>query len=308
MPDRVAIIGECMLELTHAPGGEHGSRLPMLMSYGGDTLNTAIYMARLGVAVDYVTALGDDKLSDWMIAEWRKEGVGGALVDQQANSVPGLYLIELDEQGERSFHYWRDSAPAKRLFDEQDKAASLFAKLGAYQWLCLSGISLAILSDAGRQHLFDGLVDYRRGGGKVVFDGNYRPSLWTNLKLAQQACETMYRLADIALPTLDDEQQLFGDVSANAVVERLTGWGVDEIVLKMGSQGCLLAHKGQHTTVQAHKVDVVDTTAAGDSFNAAYVAARMTDTTPAQAAAMGHQLASTVIQHRGAIIPASQMP
>ena len=64
----VASIGECMIELKQAGGGLYSR------GYGGDTLNTAVYLARLGVEVDYITALGDDPLSDEMIAGWAGGG------------------------------------------------------------------------------------------------------------------------------------------------------------------------------------------------------------------------------------------
>ena len=102
---RVASIGECMIEIAVKPGGD------AQLASGGDTLNTAVYLARQGVAVDYVTALGDDPYSDEMLARWQAEGVGTGLVPRLPGRVPGLYMIRTDDRGERTFHYWRDRAP-----------------------------------------------------------------------------------------------------------------------------------------------------------------------------------------------------
>ncbi|MEP5569176.1 MAG: sugar kinase [Halioglobus sp.] len=308
MAKSIAVIGECMLELTQQPVGSPGSSLPMNLSYGGDTLNCAVYLARQGVSVDYVTALGDDPMSAWMVEQWLAEGVKCELVDYQPNAVPGLYLVDTDDEGERSFYYWRDSAPARRLFDDPASADRLFAELADRAWLCLSGISLAIYSESSRQRLFSMLARYRDNGGKVVFDSNYRPKLWANLAETQQAYEAMYRLTDIALPTIEDEQQVFGDTDPNQIIERLQGLGVQEIGLKMGEQGCLVTTGEMRELVAANKVAVVDTTSAGDSFNAGYLAGRINGNSPSAAALNGHRLASVVIQHRGAIIPLSAMP
>lgn len=177
MAKRIAMIGECMLELTRSSSEQLGSSLPMNLSYGGDTLNAAVYLARQGVLVDYVTALGDDSLSAWMTDQWRAEGVGCDLVRYASGAVPGLYLIETDDSGERSFHYWRDSSAARRLLDDAGSAAQLFGQLADHDYICLSGITLAIYSPESRQRLFELLASYRSGGGKVVFDGNYRPRL-----------------------------------------------------------------------------------------------------------------------------------
>lgn len=308
MAHKIAIIGECMLELSHRPNTEADGSLPMALSYGGDTLNTAIYLARLGIEVDYVTALGDDNMSAWMMDQWQSEGVGCGLVDRYPNSVPGLYLIEIDEQGERSFFYWRDSSPARRIFDNADKANQLFAAIRSHEWLYLSGITIALYSEPSRQRLFKLLADYRSEGGKVIFDDNYRPKLWPSEAMANDAYATMFQLTDIALPTLDDEQLLFGDEDQETVVSRLQSWGVGEIGLKMGAKGCLVITDKETELVKTPAVMVVDTTAAGDSFNAGYLAARMTGKLPQHAAAEAHALASVVIQHRGAIIPSSAMP
>lgn len=308
MQHEIAMIGECMLELSQQSTDTSSRSLPMSLSYGGDTLNSAVYLARQGIAVDYVTALGDDAKSDWMIEQWQGENVGCDLVAQHPNSVPGLYMIEVDEQGERSFHYWRDNAPAKRLFEDEHKAQELFAKLNNYKWLCLSGITLGIYSEAAQQCFFRLLADYRKNGGKVIFDSNYRPKLWKDKETTRKAYEAMYQLTDLALPTVEDEQELFGDADHNAVIARLQSWGVSEIVVKMGEKGCLVVNGETQTLVPSNKVSVVDTTSAGDSFNAGYLAERLKGSAPEIAAKNGHKLASVVIQHRGAIIPLSAMP
>ena len=134
---RVACIGECMIELRELPNG-HLSR-----SYGGDTLNTAVYLARLGVPVDYVTALGQDPWSDEMIEGWQSEGIGTRLVARLPNRLPGLYVIQTDSTGERRFSYWRDSAAARSLFD-MPATPQFCEALAGYEVLYLSGITLSL--------------------------------------------------------------------------------------------------------------------------------------------------------------------
>ncbi len=309
MTGKIAIIGECMLELTHCNNdAQADGPQAMTLSYGGDTLNTAVYLARLGVEVDYVTALGDDSKSSWMLNQWRAEGVGCDLVERYADSVPGLYMIETDEQGERTFLYWRDNAPAKRLFDDEARARKLFERLANYDWIYLSGITLALYSQSSLQRFIGLMTEYRSNGGKIIFDGNYRPRLWSDVSTAQKAFEAISRLSAIVLPTLDDELMLFGDDSLKRVVQRLQSWGVAEIGVKMGFEGCHVATDTTVELVKSRRVEVLDTTAAGDSFNAGYIAARMAGSSPQQAAEKGHDLASVVIQHRGAIIPVEKMP
>ena len=316
MEARLAVIGEAMLEVNRlpdgspdgSPGSDKKSSLPASLAYGGDTLNSSVYLARLGVSVEYVTALGDDHMSAWMIDQWRSENVGCHLIQRCRGSVPGLYLIEVDEHGERSFLYWRENSPATRLFDDVEDARQLMNLLMGFTHIYLTGITLALYAEPALNRLLAFLKEYRAAGGQVIFDGNYRPRLWQGRDRAAEVYEEIYGLTDIALPTIEDEQMVFGNHTPDVIVSRLHGWGVSEVILKMGGRGCLISFDGTSRLVESNKVKVVDTTAAGDSFNAGYLASRVQGADPDKAAVSGHNLASTVIQHRGAIIPLSEMP
>jgi len=177
------------------------------LGYAGDTLNTALYLARFGARVDYFTALGTDHFNNTMIAQWRAEGIGTEHIVQVQNRTPGLYLIETDAAGERSFHYWRERAPARELFD---LAPQLLETFDAFTIIYLSGITLSLYSDSARELLFSALERYRANGGRVAFDINYRPRNWINAEQAKHIFHQMMQRTDIALPSLDDEQLLYG--------------------------------------------------------------------------------------------------
>ena len=202
---RIASIGECMLELSAAQAQPDLRRL----GFGGDTLNTAVYLARLDVPVDYVTALGDDPYSERMIEAWRGENVGTDLVQRIAGRLPGLYMIEVDERGERRFFYWRQQAPAREIFGN-DRTADLCQALLRYEWLYLSGISLSLYGEAGRERLFDLLRQFRAKGGKVAFDSNYRPRAWPSVEVARREIRDQLALTDLVLSSLEDETGLHG--------------------------------------------------------------------------------------------------
>ncbi len=299
----IAAIGECMAEIR--PGREDAEgTMPAAIAYGGDTLNCAVYIARQGLSVDYVTALGDDRLSGWMLSQWRAEGVGCDLVLRAPGAVPGLYLIDVDAAGERSFRYWRRGSPASRLLDDPDQARLLLRQLAGFEWIYLTGITLAIYAPEARARLFAFLRSHRAAGGKVAFDSNFRPRLWADAAEAASVHERMYRMTDLALPTLDDERLVFGQASELEAVRRLRTWGVGEIALKKGPEGCLVAAGDRVAAAPADKVaDIVDTTAAGDSFNAGYLAARLTGRSIQDAAVRGNRLAALVVRHPGAIMP-----
>nr|WP_305123436.1 sugar kinase [Roseomonas sp. GC11] len=287
-----------MIELARRPDGLAA------MGFGGDTLNTAVYLARLGARVDYVTALGDDPESAAMIAAWQAEGVGCALVARLPGRLPGLYLIDTDPRGERRFLYWRDRAPARELF-QMPGTAAMETALEAYDLLYLSGISLAIWGEEGRARLYPMLDRLRARGGRVAFDTNWRPRLWPDAATARRAYATLLARTDIALAGAPELAELGLGATPAEALDGLRGAGVPEIVLKLEPPGCLLHHPGGSAEIPAERVEkVVDTTAAGDSFAAGYLAARLRGEAPEQAARAAHRLAAIVVQHRGAIIPA----
>ena len=298
---RIAALGECMVELSSSWPDSYA------LAFGGDTLNTSVYLARQGMNVDYVTALGDDHLSARMLTQWQDENIGTSLVMQVPGRMPGLYMIECNAAGERSFFYWRDRAPARELFQRADEA--LMEKLSQYDWLYFSGISLSLYGDEGRARLLDLIKATKANGGRIAFDGNYRPRGWDNAAAARKAYETVLPFVDIAFPTLDDEQMLYADTDAKTCAARLRSFGIDEVIVKQGAEGCLISvwHDSHHIPALAN-IKPVDTTAAGDSFNAAYLAARLTGASATQAAREGHKLAAAVICHRGAILPKEAMP
>ncbi|HAT7705417.1 sugar kinase [Enterobacter sp. CFEC121] len=308
MSKKIAVIGECMIELSQK--GAEVSR-----GFGGDTLNTSVYIARQvapeALTVNYVTALGTDSFSQQMLEAWQSEHIDTSLIQRMENRLPGLYYIETDDTGERTFYYWRNEAAAKFWLESED-AAAICEALSTFDYLYLSGISLAILSPTSREKLLSLLRECRANGGKVIFDNNYRPRLWASREETQQVYQQMLQCTDIAFLTLDDEDALWGEKPVEDVIARTQAAGVREVVIKRGAESCLVAITGEAAievpAVKLAKEKVIDTTAAGDSFSAGYLAVRLTGGTPEAAAQRGHLTASTVIQYRGAIIPREAMP
>ena len=221
-PKRVAAIGECMVELRDLGDGT------LSRGFGGDTLNTAVYMARAlkdSAAVEYVTALGDDPFSQEMMAAWQQEGLGTSHVVRLPNRRPGLYIIKTDETGERSFFYWRGEAAARDILSDPACRSALDAILD-YDLVYLSGITLGILDDDSRTRLLALLDRVKANGGQIAFDGNFRPALWPSFEVARAEMEKLLRRSDIALPSFDDESNLFGDSRPRRRSSACSRWGL----------------------------------------------------------------------------------
>ncbi len=296
---RAIAIGECMVELARGEDGRFGQ------SFGGDTFNTAVYLARAGVPTAYATALGDDPYSDGIVDLASSEGIATDLMLRRPGRMPGLYLIETAAGGERTFHYWRDRSPARELLDGGD-AKVIGDAIEHARLVYLSGITLSLYSDVGLDRLACSLGRARTAGAIVAMDSNYRPRGWSgNAGRARDVLSRFWRLASIGLPTLDDETTLWGDRDAAATVLRLRELGVGELAVKRGADGATVGQPGGGLTEVPipQPVTPIDTTAAGDSFNAAYLAARLAGRPPEAAALAGHRLAGVVVAHRGAIAP-----
>jgi 2-dehydro-3-deoxygluconokinase len=302
-PLRVATLGECMIELSDL-GASDGR---VAMGVAGDTLNCAIYLARccqgLDVAVSYLTALGDDQLSDQMIEVMASERVSADELVRFAGKLPGIYAIELDDAGERSFRYWRSQSAAKSMLDEGGLSD---ATIESFDVLALSAISLAILPPEGRRRLIEVCARMKAAGKVVVFDSNYRPALWSSEDEARETIGAMWAATSVGLPSRDDEAKLWPGETPDQLFARID---VPEIALKDGPGGPWLFTGAALPKADFPAADkVVDTTSAGDSFNAGYLAARLRGDSPEQAAMAGHQLACVVIGEKGAIIPPAAMP
>ncbi|EGR2838227.1 sugar kinase [Vibrio cholerae] len=307
----IAIVGECMIELNGKPFGT------MHQTFGGDTLNAAVYLSRGceananpdDIKVSYVTALGTDPISSGMLSRWQEEGVATELVLRDPTRTPGLYLIQLDDQGERTFLYWRNQSAACYLLQHPD-FGQIKQALNQVNMVFLSGITLAILPTEDRIALLNLLVELKAKGVEIAFDSNFRPALWPqdDHHTVKEIYQVMYQLTDVALVTFDDELLIWGDNTPEQTIQRLTALGVQKCIVKLGAEGCLIQDSSASTFApQAVPtqpvVQVVDTTSAGDSFNGGFLSAYLAGADLATACQRGNTLAGTVIQHRGAIIP-----
>ena len=287
---RVVLVGEAMLELSQAGEGWQ-------LGYGGDTLNTAIHLARKGIDTAYLSAIGGDQLSAGLCASWAGEGLDCSLVLTDRARSTGLYAITTDAAGERSFSYWRDSSAARTMFALDGMQAAL-RRAESADLLAFSLISLAILPDHGRAALLALAASVRARGGRVAFDGNYRARLWGDAGEARHWRDSAIACADIGLPTLDDER-LLDAIDAAAVAEHWQALGCGETVVKLGEHGCLLPDGAVIAPPQV--LQPVDTSGAGDAFNAGYLAARLGGAELHTAAKAGHELAGWCVMRRGAI-------
>jgi 2-dehydro-3-deoxygluconokinase len=277
------------------------------LGYAGDTLNTAWYMrALLGAdwSVDYFTGLGADRYSSDIRGFLDANGIGTSHIRTIPDRRPGLYMIHQDK-GDRHFTYWRDSSAAKLLADDKD---ALNAAIEGASMVYFSGITLAILAPRARGRLLGAITRARDNGARIAFDTNLRPALWTSPRVMASVLTAAASLCDIVLPTHTDEAPLFGDKSVEETAERYLELGVEEVVVKDGAGEALIATPTERVRVAPKPgAKVVDATGAGDSFNGAYLSARLAGKSPLEAAEAGHRVAGIVIGQKGALVAPALM-
>lgn len=293
----IFLFGECMIELMKT------SSSIVNQSFAGDVFNTAVYLKRTfsNVDVQLVTAVGKDQFSQDMIEYFKSENINSDLVFTSQDKVPGIYAIELDDQGERSFVYWRENSAARQIMQYIDNEA--VNKLSRGDVFFFSGISLAVLTPQTRTDFWTLIDKLKAAGVQIVFDPNYRSRLWASPEEAQQQFELALKNSDLSLPGVDDFEQLFGMTAIEEVYQYCRAFNIDEMIIKNGEQGILAVVNGETSNFSITPVDnVVDTTSAGDSFNGVYLGARIDGYSVNDAISLASKAAGFVIQHRGAIV------
>jgi 2-dehydro-3-deoxygluconokinase len=293
---RVVSIGECMVEM--APTGQEAT---FERSFAGDTFNTAWYLAQLapGWQVDYLTAVGQDSISDEFVSFAAEAGIGTTHIARDPKLGMGLYQIELTD-GERAFHYWRDTSAARRLARDEEV---LTKALRGADIVFFSGITLAILTEEDREVLFDTISEAQADGAIVVFDPNIRPTLWKDPEDMRAAIMEAALSSEIILPSFDEEAAHFGDADPKATVKRYLSAGATSVVVKNGAGEVHYSCGGEAGSRAPEAVaHVIDTTAAGDGFNAGFLTSLIAGNTPAEAVAAACKVSGKVIQSRGALV------
>jgi 2-dehydro-3-deoxygluconokinase len=302
----IACIGEAMIELSVSNDDNHAAAI----NFAGDSLNTAIYLNRAleqaahDCTVSYVSVVGTDSFSSQMLSFIESENLNTDLIGRHEQKIPGLYAISTDSHGERSFTYWRNESAAKELFSANNYPT--MDNLLDFDVIFYSAISLAILPASIREQWFAWLENYRKLPGKqVAFDSNYRPKLWDSADEASSCIEKAWHLCDIALPSMDDEMAIFNDDNENQLLSRFKQYGVARGAVKRGHIGPRSLETGLELddSITTTQTQVVDSTAAGDSFNGAYLASLAMSASEPECLLAAHETAAKVIMVKGAIVP-----
>jgi len=297
------MIGECMVELSPSTNNKM-----FCQGFAGDVFNSGVYLKRClkkQANVSFLSVIGNDALSEQFVELMKEEQLDTSKLYRSTREQLGLYLIHVDEEGERSFTYWRENSAAKQLMKHVE--SSLNTKtFDDIDIAFISGISLGILPSKDLAAFWLFLTNLKQAGCKIIFDPNYRPALWLSPQHAKDAFDKAYSLSDVVLPGVDDHIELYNQKRVEEVASYLETLGVKEIIIKNGEHGVLTSVNGERTKIAITVVEnVVDTTSAGDAFNGGYLSARYDGKSVKDSVLYAAKIAACVIQHKGAIVAKS---
>lgn len=300
---KIACLGEVMLEVLEDTT-DH-ARLDWHL--GGDALITAVYLSRLlkdRAEVHFVTEMGDDEQSSLLLGEWQSNHLYTDMVHQVSGAVTSRYTVDSDEVGRRYYYYWKSDSPFRSLF-QTDSTESWLTKLASFDLIYFSGPTLAALSDEGRERLLDLAGKVRSNGGVVAFDGCFQEDMWSDPDQASDWVGRGYQEADIALPTYDDDAEYARLESGGVMLNRFLMMGCREVVIKREAEPYFLSCLGERFVVDpGDEIRINRDLSVGGSFNAGYLAGRLSGMNGEHATLLGHQVAGRVGQFEHAILPA----
>ena len=307
MYNKAIFLGECMIELNGDISSLENKSSKMQINFGGDTYNSAIYFSRLAnnkTNTFYSTALGNDSFSRKMILRFKNEKIKCDYVRTDGENPPGLYSIEINEIGERSFSYWRDQSPSKYIF-LGSKGKKLAREIKNADIFYYTGISAGILDTKQKKDLI------HIGSTAVTcgFDFNYRSQLHNDKKVSQLLFKEISENVDINFVSFDDVKELFDIKNPYEVFEILND--KKNLILIRYKDSIIFKNKQQEIkTVKVPHGEVVDTTAAGDAFNGSFLALINNDKNISieENILKSHSVTREVIKHKGAIISNKNMP
>lgn len=290
MTPYILCLGEPMLEFNQQPDGNY------LPGHGGDTSNAAIAAARQGASVGYVTHLGADTFGNSFMDLWAQEGVDSSNVRQVSDAHTGIYFVTHGADG-HEFSYFRAGSASSRMGpDDLPVTALSSAKI-----LHVSGISQAI-SDTAADAVFEAIDVVKKAGGMVSYDTNLRLKLWP-LERARAVTHAAMTQCDIALPGMDDAVHLTGLDDPFAIVDFYQNLGARIVALTLGAKGTLVATQTHRRLVPVREVQAVDATAAGDTFDGAFLARIVAGDDPFEAARYANAAAALATLGYGAVAP-----
>jgi Sugar kinases, ribokinase family len=286
----VLTLGETMALFDPVADGPPSVGMTYGLRFAGAESNFAIALARLGVAVRWVSRLGDDAVGDLIAGALRQEGIDVRWIARDPLAGTGAFM-KIRDRGTTAVQYFRRGSAASHLVPMDLSEDALAGVVLGH----LTGITLAL--GEGPRALAYRMAEQLHGGARLLtFDANYRPSLWTDPVAARRAQVPLLPFVDWYFCGVEEARALWGAGTLAALEQRIRSAGARQVVIRVGSEG---AYVDGEVVAPPRIVAVRDEIGAGDAFDAGFVYALLRRNAPPECVRAGHVIAAHALRGTG---------
>ena len=301
MKPQVVAIGEILVDFVSTRPGAYREAPAFEKCLGGAPMNTIVGVSRLGISAGAITAVGDDPFGQFLIEELKRNKVDVSQVKvKRGRRTTITFVANEPMSGERTFLFYRKpwiEETADSALEPDDINVGYVAKASI---LHVSGFALS--QNPCREAIFKAIRHARKTGVKVSFDPTLRVDVWDSLKILQETYNQVLRLSDVATFSREEAEFIFGTSEAEEAARRALRYGIGTVGIKLGEKGSLImSEDGRTVKATAFKVKVVDTTGAGDGWNAGLLVGLCEGWDLEKCITVANAVGAMVVTKRGAI-------
>ena len=294
MKTTICSIGECMIEMTNVEKELYN------YSVAGDTLNFTSYLDQSIFNKFYLTAIGTSDINKGVISFFKKKKINTDLVKKISSKEIGLYLIKNTKRGEKKFYYWRDDSAANFFFNHINK--SLFINKYTFDYIYLTGITLSILDFKNIDKFITNLSVLRKKNSKIIFDFNIRIKRWSKKNLNLYLNKILPNV-DILFCSGEDLVCWKKNNNIKTFQYILKKFNIYHAIYRKNEEYNYSFYKNKKYMIKNKPIKkVVDTSGAGDGYNAAYLSSFIISNNPQIALNEASKIGAKIVMKKGAIV------
>ncbi len=269
--------------------------------FGGAPMNTVVGVSRLGVSSGVITAVGDDSFGNFLRKELEKNGVDVShIVVKRGKRTTITFVANDPATGERSFMFYRkpwigDTADTSLEVKDIDESYISSASI-----LHVSGFSLS--QNPCRNSVFKAIDYAKKVGVRVSFDPTLRIDVWDSPSILRKTYDKALKSSDIASFSREEAEFIFQTEDPEEAAHRALKYGIKIVGIKLGDRGAMIFNKaGEKVKLPAFKVKPVDTTGAGDGWNAGLLVGLIKNWDLKKCITVANAIGALIVTRRGAI-------
>ena len=295
MKINVCSIGEAMIEISNIKNSLYNQ------SFAGDTLNFCNYLDKKKLNAFFLSAIGKSEINQSLLNFVKSKNISTKYIKQINQFEIGLYLIKNKDNGEKQFFYWRDESAAKQYFNNID-FLNLYKELKNFDYIYFSGITLSIIHISKLNNFIKLLKLLKSKKIKIVFDFNIRPSRW-NKKNLNIFLDSVLKFVDICFLSGEDMNYWKNKNNIKSYEQIVRKYKLKHSIFRKNAKFTyVFLNKTRYVFKNKLLKRVVDTSGAGDGFNAAYLSNFIVNNDPVLALKAGSSLGSKIVMKKGAIV------